>query len=1096
MQSDALLRPLLFCLHLMRSFGLHQNNEATSMKRKILLVFAIFAIAKLAFSQSYDHFPGELLVQLHQGQNVERLVQRLAKVDGRATGLRALREVSPPFRIWLLQFDAAQIGEDEMLNLVRRQPGVAVAQYNHVISYRDTLPDDPVFDSQWQWRNTGQAGGIPDADVDADEAWDITTGGITANGDEIVVCILEGTNRNHPDLQGNLWFNTLEIPDNGIDDDGNGYVDDYEGWNVQTNNDNINAEGHGTTVAGMIGAVGNNALLTTGINWNVTIMNVDFSGVSEANALASYTYPYVMRKLYNESGGQKGAFVVATNASWGIDNGQPADAPLWCMFYDSLGAVGILNCGATANNNVNIDNVGDLPTACPSEYLIAVTATNTSDVRTFSGYGVESIDVGAPGEAIVSINLNGGPTTTSGTSFASPLVAGMIGLLYSAPCPYLGDLARSSPQQAAQLVRDALFLSVDTVPSLLDEVKYGGRVNARKAIELLLENCGPCPAPFGAMAVDVVDTSAYISWNSFDSSLYTQMRYRLAGDSIWTVIDTATSPVFLNDLLACSSYQVELLDFCADTISPVAQVNFTTDGCCVPPSGLAFADLTDTTASLSWNSVLAAQAYNVFVISALGNDTLSGINNTSVELTGLEPCTDYTIWVQTVCDTGATADVAEVFFKTAGCGACLDLLYCPSTSANASEEWIGNVTLGDINNTSGSDGGYGDYTNLSTELATYQVYPISLTPVFAGASFPEWFSVWIDLNQNGNFEAAEMVFDSGGTTDETVTGSVAIPPNALPGPTRMRVSMRWNAQPTACLPSFNFGEVEDYCVTIVEGSPPPCEPPTMLQTTDISFNIATLNWDTVANGTGYELEIRPAGTNDWETLDVPATNYEYQGLTACTWYEFRVRAACGFVESDWSVVDSFMTLCYPPCDVIPSGLDTTEVTHDGATLTWNSTANAESYVLAYKLQSDAVFTFLSTVDTFFFLSNLDSCATYEFAVQAFCPGNGVSDFSETMTFTTLCINATSERIPGLATVSVSPNPFEGFLRLNLSLETDIALLAELSTVDGKVLHRFERSFAAGASEWKLEGWKALPAGIYVLRLRADAGVLSFRLVKH
>ena len=1065
------------------------------MKRIIVFAFAILAFANLSFSQSYDHFPGELLVQMQKGQDVGRLVQRLAQLDGRATGLTAVREVSPPFRIWLLEFDESAVEEEEMLSLMRRQHDVAIAQFNHVISRRDTLPDDPIFPDQWQWRNTGQNGGTPDSDVDADEAWDITTGGQTSTGDEIVVCVLEGTNRNHPDLQGNLWFNQAEIPDNGIDDDGNGYVDDYEGWNVQTNTDDINAEGHGTTVAGMIGAVGNNNLLVSGINWNVKIMNVDFSGVSEANALASYTYPYVMRKLYNENNGTRGAFVVSTNASWGLDNGQPADAPLWCMFYDSLGAVGILNCGATANNNVNIDQVGDLPTACPSEYMIAVTATNSDDIRTFSGYGVENIDVGAPGQAIVSINLNGGPTTTSGTSFASPLVAGMIGLLYSAPCPYLGSMAKSSPATAAQLVRDAIFNSVDTVPQLLDEVKYGGRVNVRKALDLLLENCGPCPSPFGPMAGEVVDTSAMISWVSYDSALYTQLRYRLVGDTVWAVIDTASSPQFLDNLQACAAYEVELMDFCADTASVAAQLTFMTDGCCVPPTGLAFSNLTDTTATLNWNGVLAAVAYDVNLIANGDTTAMTGVQQNSLDLTGLEPCTEYLVRVRTVCDTGATANFVEIMFKTSGCGACTDLMYCPSSSANASEEWISQVSIGDIDNASASDDGYSDFTGISTTLSTYQIYPMEVTPAYAGPTFPEWIRVWIDFNQDGVFGNDEEVLNSGDLTTNTVSGDVAIPPTATPGITRMRVSMRWNAEPEACLESFNFGEVEDYCVLIEEGTPPECLPPTGLSTSAIDFTSATPQWGSTANSLEYSLEYRSLGSTDWMSMQVPGTSQTLDDLEDCTGYEFRVKAGCGFVDSDWSVTDTFTTLCYPPCDVVPGGLDTSNVSMNGATLSWSPVADAENYVVAYQVDGDSAVTYLNSTASSIVISNLDSCTTYLFSVQALCPGDGSSAFSAPFAFMTQCANAASEQIPGLTAIAVSPNPFEDFLRINLTLDAAMTLEAHLTTVDGKVLHSSERAFSAGSTMWELQGWEALAPGVYVLRLQANAGVMGVRVVK-
>src|SRR5690606_37304415 len=115
-------------------------------------------------------------------------------------------------------------------------------------------------------------------------------------------------------------------------------------------------------------------------------------------------------------------------------------SPLWCAIYDTLGTAGVLNCGATSNSNVNIDVVGDLPTACPSDHLISVTATDNNDNRTFSAYGSTHVDLGAPGEDVRTTSIGGGYGTTSGTSFASPLTAGVIGLLYSAPCASMMSL--------------------------------------------------------------------------------------------------------------------------------------------------------------------------------------------------------------------------------------------------------------------------------------------------------------------------------------------------------------------------------------------------------------------------------------------------------------------------------------------------------------------------------------------------------------------------------------------------------------------------------------------------------------------------------
>ena len=220
-------------------------------------------------------------------------------------------------RAWLFHFDTAAVDQAVMLRTFQGHPAVQLAQNNHIVMERNT-PDDPQFGQQWQHQN-----------IQSELAWDITTGGVTAAGDTIVVAIIEKADLGHPDLAANAWINRGEIPGNGIDDDGNGYVDDVRGWDPVAGNDAVYSGGHGTEVAGMIGAVGNNDSLVVGANWHVKMMPVNYQDAQEANVITAYTYPLIMRRLYNSTNGAKGAFIVATNASWGVDGGQPADAPLW-----------------------------------------------------------------------------------------------------------------------------------------------------------------------------------------------------------------------------------------------------------------------------------------------------------------------------------------------------------------------------------------------------------------------------------------------------------------------------------------------------------------------------------------------------------------------------------------------------------------------------------------------------------------------------------------------------------------------------------------------------------------------------------------------
>lgn len=780
-----------------------------------------FAVAILTspyrlLAQQPDHIPGDILVMLTPGGSAEAVARSLATVDGVPTNLRVVEEVSAPMRAWLLHYEAPAVPQQRMLYAVRMHPQVQLAQNNHVVEDR-IIPNDPQFGQQWHHVNGN------DADIDSEKAWDITTGGVTAAGDTIVVCIIENCDLPHPDLIGNAWFNHQEIPNNGIDDDGNGYVDDHRGWNPGGNNDNVYGGSHGTQVAGMIGARGDNGVGVSGANWNVKMMVVTRQGISEAQVISSYTYPLVMRRLYNQTNGAQGAFVVATNASWGVNYGQPADAPLWCAMYDTLGAAGVLSCGATANLNIDIDTQGDLPTACPSEYMVSVTATNNNDLRTFSAYGATHVDVGAPGENVYTTSIGGGYGSTSGTSFASPLTAGVIALLYSAPCPDLMALVHADPVAGAQYVRDALYNGVDQAGNLGGQTVTGGRINAFNSLDLIMADCGACPNPQQLQAANTIIGEATLSWAAFGGNSF-NLRYRAVGEPTWIDVPGLTGNTYnAAGLQACTNYEFEVESVC-DTVSSGFGATYTwlSEGCCDAPPAFTLGTVDEDGAELTWGTVLAAGSYEVWIAPAgTGMGTpLPGIPGTSFSLTGLDPCTEYDVQVRSTCGNDPSAWSPMITFTTLGCGACRDLTYCASASEDDTEEWIANVTLANLNNNStGNNGGYTDHTGLAAELQIGDTYTISLTPGFSGTAYNEHFRVWIDLDHDGQFNSpGELVFAPAGS-NSTVTGPITVPVTATPGTTRMRVIMRYNAPANGpCMDQYSFGETEDYCVELAPGT--------------------------------------------------------------------------------------------------------------------------------------------------------------------------------------------------------------------------------------------------------------------------------------
>ena len=455
------------------------------MVRYIMLLYLIGIISS-AFAQEKNigFKEGQLLVQLHSNVEINALTNDFGNI-----GLQPLELLSRRMNIWLCEFNPQLESAENALNAVKNHPVVKNTQFNHYITLRDaeatTFPDDPQFGSQWVLNNTGQTGGTPDADIDAPEAWDITTGGMTADCDEIIVAVIDnGADLNHQDL--NFWKNLDEIPNNGVDDDGNGYIDDFDGWNVFTDSDNITVASHGTHVSGIATAIGNNTTGVSGVNWGAKTMFIQGSSTVESTVLEAYGYVLEMRKRYNESNGETGAFVVVTNSSFGVDFGDPADFPLWCEFYDSLGEAGILSCGATANINIDIDIQGDVPTACPSDYMVAVTnTTHTDQKNSGAAFGATTIDLGAPGTSILNTLPGNGYGNLTGTSMATPTVAGAIAMMYAAASQSLIQLYKSDPAGTALMFKQWLLDGTDPIEALNGITVSGGRLNVFNSVQLV-----------------------------------------------------------------------------------------------------------------------------------------------------------------------------------------------------------------------------------------------------------------------------------------------------------------------------------------------------------------------------------------------------------------------------------------------------------------------------------------------------------------------------------------------------------------------------------------------------------------------------------
>ncbi len=459
------------------------NKQKRTMKRiLILLIFINIAFYTVAQQDKVREIPNELLVQFSDAHEASLFLENLGKYH-----IVRAETISERFHIYLLTVDQERAKSEAVKESLRRLHGLVNLQNNHKIALREgreTFPDDSLFPQQWALYNNG-TGGTADADIDATDAWDITTGGLTATGDTIVVAVIDGGGDiNHEDVD--FWKNHAEIPGNNIDDDQNGYVDDYDGWNAYNNNGNIPLHNHGMHVMGIIGAKGNNHIGVSGVNWTVKILPIAGSSTSEAIVVRALSYLYVVREQYDNSNGAEGAFVVSDNCSFGVDKGNPANYPIWEAMYDSLGRLGVLSCAATANKPWDIDSVGDVPTAFSTDYMISVTNTTRRDeLYSSAGWGDTTIDLGAPGTSIMSTLINNGYGYKTGTSMATPQVTGSVALLISAADSGFMTNFKQRPAEGALLLKSFLLDGVDTIPDLTGKTVSNGRLNIFNSITLL-----------------------------------------------------------------------------------------------------------------------------------------------------------------------------------------------------------------------------------------------------------------------------------------------------------------------------------------------------------------------------------------------------------------------------------------------------------------------------------------------------------------------------------------------------------------------------------------------------------------------------------
>lgn len=448
--------------------------------KKLNLIFVALLISVAVIGQAHadsDYAPGQLIIKLKEGKAPDENFLQNHR-------LKSPRKVSKKNAAYVAEIDGAADPLELARNL-KKDPQVEFAEPNYIVRGSFT-PNDSFFFQLWGLQT-----------IDAPEAWD-------ANHDTnmIIGVIDSGINYNHPDLVGNIWTNPNEIAGNSIDDDNNGFIDDNRGWDFANNdNDPFDDNGHGSHVAGIIGAQGNNGIGVAGVNWNAQLVPIKFLGADNTGTIEN-----AVRAIeYANSLGIK-----INNASWRTIGFSQ-------LLRDAIAEGnngGHLFIAAAGNSNADTDATPFYPAAFDLPNVISVAASNQQNgLTSISNYGANSVDITAPGEGIVSTYLTNSYATLSGTSMATAYVTGAAALLWSAN-PGLTHL------QIKNKILDYSELSDSLIPLTLS----GGILNIFNFFDA---DVAPPAAITNLSVIGVTRDTATLSWTASgdDGNTGTASRY-------------------------------------------------------------------------------------------------------------------------------------------------------------------------------------------------------------------------------------------------------------------------------------------------------------------------------------------------------------------------------------------------------------------------------------------------------------------------------------------------------------------------------------------------------------------------------------------
>lgn len=859
------------------------------------------------------------------------------------------------------------------------------------VEFSEKVPiEETFYDPNDNYENQGYTSYLNK--IQAYLAWDLTKG----NTNVVVAVVDDAVRWEHEDLDNKYWKNSAETA-NGIDDDGNGYVDDLKGWDFADSDNNPTSPttatastfSHGTHIAGICAANTDNTIGVAGVGFNIKYMPLKCVKDNSAT-------PNIITHGWNgvQYAIAKKADVISI--SWG----GTVQSSTYQSIIDDAEAAGIVVVAAVGNDGQNM-------VYYPAGYtnVVAVAATSSSDViSSYSNYGT-AVKICAPGNSIystVATTGNNGYASKSGTSMATPVVSGIVALIKS----YNGSLSPAA-------IRSCLYSTADDISTLNPNyigLLGAGRVNAQKAVQCALNN-NFCAVPYSLSATNIASTTVTLNWQGSTSSTSYTFRIRKTGTTAWTELTTTATSYSYTGLTSCTPYEFQVKAKCTGNNYSDYSASYTFSTYNASPTGycsqkgnigdfewISSVKIDNTTYTSSKDAGYGNYVCKEFAMTAGSTSSFS----ITPAYSGVAFQEHFSIWIDYNRD-GDFSDAGEQAFVTPATTntTVTGTINVPTTAVQGltrmrvAMKWS---QQGDMNPatlcTNFDYGEVEDYTISMISNGTQQacVPPTSLSVgnVTTNTANISWGAV----NGANSYSLRYKINGAINWTTLSVTGS-SYTISGLSSSTNYEVQIA-----SVCTNNvISSYTTSSYFTTAA----PACLTPTNITATNVTISTAYIAWTAAANAQSYTIYYKPVTSTTWQNITSVTNNTTLSNLTSNTNYEVQVKTVCSTNNS--SNNSTSVTFTTPINCTAPTTLSTTNITATSAQINWGAVSSAANgYLFSWRVQNGVWSSDLATLNTNANLSNLTPSTTYEFRVKSQCSPNTTSAYSTSQTFTTLALS--------------------------------------------------------------------------------------------